>query len=100
MPQQNPAGDSASTPAAAATPRPGHKKPSPNQPMVNGMTREQLEQVFLAELPMIRRLLASIARRQRLSASEAEDFASEVHLRIISNDYAILRKFRGHSSLR
>lgn len=68
--------------------------------MVNGMTREQLEQVFLAELPMIRRLLASIARRQRLSASEAEEFASEVHLRIISNDYAILRKFRGHSSLR
>lgn len=75
-------------------------KPSPDRPIVDGMTREQLEQLFLAEMPMIRRLIGSIARRQRLSAADADEFTSEVHLRIIYNDYAILRKFRGGSTLR
>jgi len=87
--------------AAAATRRSAPRKASPEQPIADGaMSRDSLEQRFLAELPMIERLIASLARQKRLSAIEADEFASEVHLRLINNDYAILRKFRAHSSLR
>ena len=50
-------------------------------------------------LPAIKRVIASVARRYRLPASEAEEFAGDVFLRIVSDNYAVLRKFRGRSSL-
>jgi DNA-directed RNA polymerase specialized sigma24 family protein len=58
------------------------------------------EQVFLTNLTTIEALVQMVARQQRMSWSEAEDFASIVRLRLIENDYAILRKFRGGSTLR
>ncbi|HEX6463374.1 MAG TPA: hypothetical protein VFZ98_02925, partial [Vicinamibacterales bacterium] len=58
------------------------------------------EQVFLTNLPTIEALVQTVARQQRMSWAEAEEFASIVRLRLIENDYAILRKFRGGSSLR
>jgi RNA polymerase sigma factor (sigma-70 family) len=58
------------------------------------------EQVFLTNLPTIESLVQMVARQQRMSWAEAEEFASIVRLRLIENDYAILRKFRGGSSLR
>jgi RNA polymerase sigma factor for flagellar operon FliA len=60
----------------------------------------QPEQVFLANLPTIDALVQMVARQQRMSWSEAEEFASIARLRLIENDYAILRKFRGGSTLR
>jgi len=60
----------------------------------------QPEQVFLANLPTIDALVQMVARQQRMSWAEAEEFASIVRLRLIENDYAILRKFRGGSTLR
>ncbi len=57
-------------------------------------------QLFLTNLPTIESLVQMVARQQRMSWSEAEEFASIVRLRLIENDYAILRKFRGGSSLR
>jgi RNA polymerase sigma factor (sigma-70 family) len=58
------------------------------------------EQIFLTNLPTIEGLVQMVARQQRMSWAEAEEFASIVRLRLIENDYAILRKFRGGSSLR
>ena len=58
------------------------------------------EQVFLTNLPTIETLVQMVARQQRMSWPEAEEFASIVRLRLIENDYAILRKFRGGSTLR
>ena len=58
------------------------------------------EQLFLTNLPTIESLVQMVARQQRMSWAEAEEFASIVRLRLIENDYAILRKFRGGSSLR
>jgi len=58
------------------------------------------EQVFLANLPTIDGLVQMVARQQRMSWAEAEEFASIVRLRLIENDYAVLRKFRGGSTLR
>lgn len=58
------------------------------------------EQAFLTNLPTIEALVQMVARQQRMTWAEAEEFASIVSLRLIENDYAILRKFRGGSTLR
>jgi len=58
------------------------------------------EQLFLTNLSTIESLVQMAARQQRMTWAEAEEFASIVRLRLIENDYAILRKFRGGSSLR
>lgn len=57
------------------------------------------KQLFLQNLASITRLAAAVARRHGLSAADAEDFESEVRLKLIENDYALLRKFQGRSSL-
>jgi RNA polymerase sigma factor for flagellar operon FliA len=49
-------------------------------------------------LPLIERAIAFASQRQGLRPAEAEDFASTVKLRLIENDYAILRAFEGRSS--
>jgi RNA polymerase sigma factor for flagellar operon FliA len=54
---------------------------------------------FEAELPLIERVIAFVARRRRMSDEEAEEFSSTVRLRLIENDYEILRKYEGRSSL-
>jgi RNA polymerase sigma factor for flagellar operon FliA len=56
-------------------------------------------ETFLAELPRIERIVASISRRNGLSADDAEEFAAVVNMRLIENDYAVLRKFEGRSAL-
>jgi len=61
------------------------------------MTREQL---FLSELPLIERVIAWVCARRCLRGADAEDFASTVKLRLIENDYEILGKFEGRSSLK
>ena len=60
------------------------------------MTREQL---FLSELAMIERVIAWVCMRRCLYGADAEDFASTVKLRLIENDYEILGRFEGRSSL-
>src|SRR5262245_56729873 len=60
----------------------------------------RLEQEFLAHLPFIERAAAYAARSNHLAAQDAEDFASCVKVKLLENDYAVLRKFQGRSSLR
>ncbi len=62
--------------------------------------RAELEVLFLDSLPDIERVSRFIARRHRLSATEADDFCSEVSLAIIQGNYAVLSSFQGRSSLR
>ena len=61
------------------------------------MTREEL---FLSELALIERVIAWVCARRCLRGSDAEDFASTVKLRFIENDYEILGRFEGRSSLK
>lgn len=42
---------------------------------------------------------SATSRSIRLPADEAEDLAAEVFLAIVSNDFSVLRRFRGESSL-
>jgi RNA polymerase sigma factor (sigma-70 family) len=61
------------------------------------MTREQL---FLSELALIERVIAWVCARRCLRSADAEDFGSTVKLRFIENDYEILGRFEGRSSLK
>ena len=61
------------------------------------MTREQL---FVAELALIERVIAWVCARRCLRGADADDFASAVKLRLIENDYEVLGRFEGRSSLK
>lgn len=62
--------------------------------------RQKAEALFLANLEWIERSAASLCRRYGLGGDEAKDVCSWVKLKIIEDDYAPLRKFRGDSSIR
>jgi RNA polymerase sigma factor for flagellar operon FliA len=61
--------------------------------------RQDLEDLFRDNLGRIDRIIASLCRRHGLTGDDADDFASWAKMRLIENDYAILGKFRGDSSL-
>ena len=63
------------------------------------LSRPELESLFLANLPAAEGILGALARRHALSRDAAEEFAAWAKLQVIENDYAILAKFRGESSL-
>ena len=63
-------------------------------------SRETWERFFVSCLSMIDSIVLAVARRHRLCAADAADLASVIRLRIIADDYAILRKFQRRSSLR
>ena len=59
------------------------------------------ERLFLDNLALVDRIVAATCRRNRLTKEESEDFASVVRLKLIADDYQVLRKFSGRcSSLR
>ena len=55
--------------------------------------------LFLDNLALIERIVRTVGRRHHLSAVEQEDFAGFVSVRLLENDCAVLRKFRGKSSM-
>lgn len=55
---------------------------------------------FEANLPLIRGLLRGLCARHRLAPADGEDFSSYALLRMIEDDYAVLRSFAGRSTLR
>jgi RNA polymerase sigma factor for flagellar operon FliA len=55
---------------------------------------------FLETLPLIEQTIRFICRRHHCRPDEAEDFGSLARLRLIEDDYAVLRKFGRRSSLR
>lgn len=62
--------------------------------------RQRAEALFLANLEWIERTAAGLCRRYGLAGDEADDVASWIKLRLIEDDYAAFRKFRGDSSIR
>jgi len=58
------------------------------------------ETLFLSNLPVIDDVVGLVCRRHRLSTTEKEDFASDVHIHFIERDYERLRRFEGRSSLK
>lgn len=55
------------------------------------------ERLLLANLSLVDRVVAFIARRHGLEAAECDELGSLVRLKLVEKDYAILRKFEGRS---
>src|SRR5260221_13711456 len=55
--------------------------------------------LFRANLSLIDRTIDRICRRSRLFGPDAEDFASDVRLALIADDYAVLGKWEQRSAL-
>lgn len=62
-------------------------------------TRVDAQRLFLDNLELIGRIVRAAGRRHHLSAVEQEDFAGYVNVRLLEDDCAVLRKFRGKSTI-
>src|SRR5687768_6727211 len=54
--------------------------------------------LYVDHLDAINRIAESLCRRNGIRDADAEDFVSEVRLKLLQDDCAVLRKFRGTSS--
>jgi RNA polymerase sigma factor (sigma-70 family) len=57
------------------------------------------QRLLIEHLDLIDQIVRTTGRRRHLSPTERDDFASFARLRLIEDDYAILRKFQNRSSL-
>lgn len=57
------------------------------------------QRLLLDHLDLIDQIVRTTGRRRHLSSAEQEDFASFVNLRLVDDNYAILRKFQNRSTL-
>jgi RNA polymerase sigma factor (sigma-70 family) len=55
--------------------------------------------LYEEHLDVINRIAGSLCRRNGIRDADAEDFVSEVRLKLLQDDCAVLRKFRGTSSM-
>jgi len=58
------------------------------------------EELFLSNLDVIERVISFVSSRHHLPGIDADDFESHVKLKLIEDDYGILRKFEGRCNLR
>lgn len=58
------------------------------------------EALLVEALPVVDEVVRFVCRRGHSRPEEAEDFAGWVRLRLVENDYAILRQYAGRSSLK
>jgi RNA polymerase sigma factor (sigma-70 family) len=56
-------------------------------------------ELFESNLPLIERLIGSVCRRNAFPPDESEEFGSWAKLRLIDDDFAVIRKFEGRASL-
>jgi RNA polymerase sigma factor (sigma-70 family) len=61
---------------------------------------DNCQTLFEANLPVIKGVVRFVCHRQRLDPTQAEEFESEVMLRLVEDDYDVLRRFQARSSLR
>jgi RNA polymerase sigma factor (sigma-70 family) len=55
-------------------------------------------QWYVEQLDVIDRIASSICRRNGVQGADAEDFGADVRLKLLQDDHAVLRKYRGASS--
>lgn len=72
---------------------------SENPPDRAAPLAESPEALFLANLDTIDRIVGALAARYTMDADERDDFGAWVRMRLMEDDYAILRKHEGRSSL-
>ena len=57
------------------------------------------QRLLLDHLDLVDQIVRTVGRRRHLSSTERDDFASFVNLRLVDDNYAILRKFQSRSTL-
>lgn len=60
---------------------------------------QEARELLESSLALVRRVVAFACRRYHFDPDEAEDFASVVHLKLVDDDYAVLRSYEGRSGL-
>lgn len=55
-------------------------------------------ELLLQYLPRIEQIIVSICRRKGVDADAMEEFAAEVKLRLVEDDYAVIREFKNRST--
>ena len=68
--------------------------PPSNDPTRDGSPASG-EELFLANLELIDRVIRSVCYKNGLNPSDWDDFASHARLKLINNNYEVLRKFKG-----
>src|SRR4051812_5477778 len=58
------------------------------------------KELYESNLPLIDRAIAFVCRKNLLSGPEAEDFKQSVHLKLMAEDYRVVRSFKGEASLK
>jgi len=56
------------------------------------------EETYLEHLRTIERIAAFVGRRSHLNVDECAEFTQEVRVRLLEDNYAVIRKFEGRSS--
>ena len=56
------------------------------------------EQFYNQHLSIIGQIASSVCRRNGLNEHDAEDFTSDIRLKLCDDDYAVIRKFQGKSN--
>jgi len=70
---------------------------APNEPL--GHEDNDGQSIFLTQLEVIERAILFVCRRHHLASAETDEFASHVKLKLVENNYGVLRKFQGRSSV-
>jgi RNA polymerase sigma factor for flagellar operon FliA len=73
---------------------------SPSALPASAGQRSAHEEAFVSNLALIDSIVRFVCHRQRLAGADADDFNSEVRLRLMDNDYEVFRRFQQRSSLR
>ncbi len=60
-----------------------------------GRLLDRPDQLLVSELPRIEAVIAYVCQRNRCRQEEAEEFAARVKLKLVEDDYAVLRRFEG-----
>jgi RNA polymerase sigma factor (sigma-70 family) len=58
------------------------------------------ERLVVENLPLVDEIVRFIARRYRLSADQADELAAAARLKLVENEYGVLKQFEARSSLR
>jgi RNA polymerase sigma factor (sigma-70 family) len=55
---------------------------------------------LVENLPLVRQVVLAVCQRYRLAADDQAELTSAVSLKLVDDDYAVLRQFKGRSSVR
>lgn len=64
------------------------------------LQRHECEALLVEHLEWMQRAMGALCRRYAMAAADAEDFVSWATLRLIEDDFEVLRRFRGDSAFR